>query len=41
VGAGVAMVVLFAATWVFFVYRNDPYMDLRARLGAPQAEGQA
>jgi O-antigen/teichoic acid export membrane protein len=40
VGAGVAMVLVFAAVWVFFVYRNDPYMDLRARLGAPQAEGQ-
>lgn len=40
VGAGVAMLLVFAVTWVFFVYRNDPYMDLRARLGAPQAEGQ-
>jgi len=40
VGAGVAMVLVFAVTWVFFVYRNDPYMDLRARLGAPQTEGQ-
>jgi O-antigen/teichoic acid export membrane protein len=32
-GAGVAMVALFAVTWVFFVYRNDPYLDLRAQLG--------
>jgi len=31
-GAGVAMVVVFAVTWVFFVYRNDPYVDLRAWL---------
>jgi O-antigen/teichoic acid export membrane protein len=31
-GAGVAMVLLFAFTWVFFVYRGDPYFDLRARL---------
>jgi len=29
VGAGVAMVVVFAVTWVFFVYRNDPYVDVR------------
>jgi len=31
-GAGVAAVLLFALTWVFFVYRNDPYIDLRSRL---------
>jgi O-antigen/teichoic acid export membrane protein len=31
-GAGLAMVLLFGLTWVFFVYRNDPYVDLRARL---------
>ena len=30
--AGVAMVLLFAITWVVFVYRNDPYVDLRNRL---------
>jgi hypothetical protein len=30
--AGVAMVGVFAATWIFFVYRNDPYLDLRASL---------
>jgi O-antigen/teichoic acid export membrane protein len=29
-GAGVAMVVLFGFTWIFFVYRNDPYVDLQA-----------
>src|SRR6185503_9873929 len=28
-GAGVAMVLVFAITWVFFVYRNDPYLDMR------------
>jgi len=31
-GAGVAMMLVFAAIWVFFVYRNDPYVDLRAWL---------
>src|SRR5207302_5757205 len=29
VGAGLAMFLLFGLTWVFFVYRNDPYVDLR------------
>jgi O-antigen/teichoic acid export membrane protein len=32
VAAGVAMVLLFGLTWVFFVYRDDPYVDLRGRL---------
>lgn len=27
--AGAAMTLLFAVTWVFFVYRRDPYLDLR------------
>jgi O-antigen/teichoic acid export membrane protein len=27
--AGSAMVVLFGILWVFFVYRNDPYVDVR------------
>jgi O-antigen/teichoic acid export membrane protein len=27
--AGVAMVVVFGAIWVFYVYRDDPYVDLR------------
>jgi len=31
-GAGLAMVLVFAVTWVFFVYRNDPYVDLRGWL---------
>jgi O-antigen/teichoic acid export membrane protein len=32
VGAGVAMVLLFAVTWIAFVYRRDPYVDLSGRL---------
>jgi O-antigen/teichoic acid export membrane protein len=32
--AGVAMVIVFAAMLVFFVYRNDPYTDLRGALPA-------
>ena len=31
-GAGVTMVVVFALTWVLFVYRDDRYVDLRGRL---------
>ena len=31
-GAGVAMVVVFALTWILFVYRDDPYFDLGARV---------
>jgi len=31
-GAGFAMALVFGVTWVFFVYRNDPYVDLRAWL---------
>jgi O-antigen/teichoic acid export membrane protein len=27
--AGSAMVVLFGVTWIFFVYRDDPYVNLR------------
>jgi O-antigen/teichoic acid export membrane protein len=33
VTAGTAMVLVFAVTWIFFVYRNDPYVDLRIHLG--------
>jgi O-antigen/teichoic acid export membrane protein len=33
VAAGSAMVVVFAVTWVLFVYRDDPYVDLKAHLG--------
>jgi O-antigen/teichoic acid export membrane protein len=34
VAAGSAMVVLFAITWVLYVYRDDPYVDLKPYLGA-------
>jgi peptidoglycan biosynthesis protein MviN/MurJ (putative lipid II flippase) len=27
--AGSAMMLLFAITWVFYVYRDDPYVDVR------------
>jgi O-antigen/teichoic acid export membrane protein len=30
--AGSAMVVLFGLTWIFFVYRHDPYVDVRPQL---------
>src|SRR5207244_10816433 len=30
--AGSAMVVLFGGMWVFFVYRDDPLVDLRPHL---------
>jgi peptidoglycan biosynthesis protein MviN/MurJ (putative lipid II flippase) len=32
VAAGSAMVVLFGFTWVFYVYRDDPYVNLRSQL---------
>jgi len=32
VAAGIAMVLVFSVTWVGFVYRRDPYVDLRERL---------
>jgi len=32
VAAGVAMVAVFGAIWVVFVYRDDPYVDLRRYL---------
>jgi O-antigen/teichoic acid export membrane protein len=37
-GAGLAMALVFGAIWVFFVYRNDPYVDLRAWL--PRLRGR-
>lgn len=40
-GAGVAMVVLFGLMWVFFVYRNDRYLNLRARLPLVRAQSRA
>ena len=30
--SGLAMLAVFGVTWVFFVHRNDRYLDLRARL---------
>jgi O-antigen/teichoic acid export membrane protein len=33
VASGSAMVVLFAVTWIFYVYRDDPLVDLRSHLG--------
>jgi hypothetical protein len=35
------MTVLVGLTWVFFVYRNDPYVDLRARLPLLRAWSRA
>jgi len=32
VAAGLAMVLVFGVTWVLFVYRNDPYLDLAGGL---------
>jgi O-antigen/teichoic acid export membrane protein len=37
VGAGSAMLLLFGATWVVFVYRDDPFVDLRPHLGRLRA----
>lgn len=31
-GAALAMMLVFVVTWVFFVYRHDPYVDLSGRL---------
>ena len=39
IGAGTVMGVLFAVTWVFFVYRDDPYVDVRAQLGGRRVWG--
>jgi peptidoglycan biosynthesis protein MviN/MurJ (putative lipid II flippase) len=32
VAAGSVMVVVFSVTWVFYVYRDDPFVDLRTEL---------
>jgi O-antigen/teichoic acid export membrane protein len=32
IAAGVAMVLVFACVWIFFVYRGDRYLDLRGLL---------
>jgi O-antigen/teichoic acid export membrane protein len=39
--AGVAMMVLFALTWVFYVYRGDPYVDVRTHVIRLRAWGRA
>jgi O-antigen/teichoic acid export membrane protein len=39
VAAGSAMMLSFAIIWVFFVYRDDPYINLRAQLGGRRAWG--
>jgi O-antigen/teichoic acid export membrane protein len=41
VGAGSAMVVLFGLTWIFFVYRNDPYVDVQGHLVRLRAGSRA
>jgi O-antigen/teichoic acid export membrane protein len=41
VGAGFAMVILFAVMSVFFVYRNDPYLDLVGGLARLRAGSRA
>ena len=35
--AGSAMVLVFAITWIFFVYRDDPYVDLKSHLVGSRA----
>ena len=39
--AGMAMLVLYAVTWVLFVYRDDPYVDLMPLLVRLCAWGRA
>ena len=39
--AGVAMTVLFGLTWVFYVYRGDPYVDVRTPFVRLRAWGRA
>jgi O-antigen/teichoic acid export membrane protein len=41
VGAGTVTVLLFSITWIFFVYRQDPYVDLRPHLGRLRAWNKA
>lgn len=40
-GAGGAMAVLVGLTWVFYVYRHDPYVDLRQRFPSLKAWSRA
>jgi len=41
IAAGVMMLAIFAVTWVFFVYRDDQYVDLRPHLGRLRAWSRA
>jgi O-antigen/teichoic acid export membrane protein len=38
--AGLSMLCVFGVIWVFFVYRGDRYVDLRAQLAAQLARGR-
>lgn len=39
--AGSAMLVLFGLTWIFFVYRDDPYVNVRGHFGRLRAWSRA
>jgi O-antigen/teichoic acid export membrane protein len=41
VSAGLAMVSIFGVVWIFFVYRNDPYLDLWGRVSRLRVGGRA
>jgi O-antigen/teichoic acid export membrane protein len=41
VAAGSAAVMVFAVIWIFFVYRGDPYVDLRGHVGRFRAWSRA
>jgi len=40
-GAGAAMMLVFGVIWIFFVYRHDPYVDLRGHLPRLRAWSRA
>jgi peptidoglycan biosynthesis protein MviN/MurJ (putative lipid II flippase) len=39
--SGSVMMLCFGITWIFFVYRQDPYVDLRPHLGRLRAWNKA
>jgi O-antigen/teichoic acid export membrane protein len=41
VAAGSTMVLVFGAIWILFVYRDDPYVDMKAPLGRLRAWSRA
>ena len=41
IAAGFGLVAIYSATWVFFVYRDDPHIDLRAELAARLGAGRS